>query len=253
MPLLELPREDISGLSYERFLREYALPRQPVIIEGVGADWPAASAWCDLGYFLGHSGVDLEHEVTVSEGGAGAEELECTVGEALRKLQQREESSGGGGGGGGGSGQAPLYLSAWEYVRGGSEALQADFSVPPLFDRSPSWLAQNAVLGNAAVDMKWLYLGQVRLRDRVRVRVRLTRIRSGSLPRPGGHGLRDARGHEHDLRVAVGGPRPEGVVTLPLTLALTLALALPLALTLTRVCAHGGDYAALLAVAEQAC
>ena len=38
MPLLELPREDISGLSYERFLREYALPRQPVIIEGVGAD-----------------------------------------------------------------------------------------------------------------------------------------------------------------------------------------------------------------------
>ena len=231
MPLLELPREDISGLSYERFLREYALPRQPVIIEGVGADWPAASAWCDLGYFLGHSGVDLEHEVTVSEGGAGAEELECTVGEALRKLQQREESSGGGGGGG--SGQAPLYFSAWEYVRGGSEALQADFSVPPLFDRSPSWLAQNAVLGNAAVDMKWLYLGQVGLRDRVRVRVRQTRIRSGSLPRPGGHGLGDARGHEHDLRVAVGGPRPEGVVTLPLTLTLlTLTLPLPLALAL---------------------
>ena len=162
MPLLELPREHISGLSYERFLREYALPRQPVIIEGVGADWPAASAWCDLGYFLGHSGVDLEHEVTVNEGGAGAEELECSVGEALRKLQQQEESSGGGGGsGGGGSHQPPLYLSAWEYVRGGSEALQADFSVPPLFDRSPTWLAENAVLGNAAVDMKWLYLGQV--------------------------------------------------------------------------------------------
>ena len=197
MPLLELPREDISGLSYERFLREYALPRQPVIIEGVGADWPAASAWCDLGYFLGHSGVDLEHEVTVSEGGAGAEELECTVGEALRKLQQREESSGGGGGG---SGQAPLYLSAWEYVRGGSEALQADFSVPPLFDRSPSWLAQNAVLGNAAVDMKWLYLGQVCSRPLLPC----SPVNVAAPPATGRHGLSDARRHEHDFGGAAG-------------------------------------------------
>ena len=41
-------------------------------------------------------------------------------------------------------------------------------------------------------------------------------------------------------------PLPEGTPGSP-TLTLTLALAL------TRVCAHGGDYAALLAVAEQAC
>lgn len=199
MPLLELPREHISVLSYERFLREYALPRQPLIIEGVGAEWPASSAWCDLSYFLSHAGVDLEHEVAVHEGGAGADELECSVGEALRRLQQREESNGGGGGG-----QPPLYLSAWEYVRGGSEALQADFSVPPLFDRSPTWLAENAVLGCAAVDMKWLYLGQAGTGSATHVDTNMTSA-----------WLWVARGEKE------------------------------------WVCAHGGDYAALLATAEQ--
>ena len=28
---------------------------------------------------------------------------------------------------------APLYLSAWDYVRGGSGALQRDFAVPTFF------------------------------------------------------------------------------------------------------------------------
>ena len=203
MPVRELPREHISRLSYERFLREYALPRQPVIIEGVGAEWPAASAWCDLSYFLSHAGVDLEHEVAVHEGGAGADELECSVGEALRRLQQREESRGGAGGSGGGN-EPPLYLSAWEYVRGGSEALQADFDVPPLFDRSPSWLAESAVLGSAAVDMKWLYLGQAGTGSATHVDTNMTSA-----------WLWVARGEKE------------------------------------WVCAHGGDYAALLATAEQ--
>ena len=220
MPLLELPREHISNLTYERFLREYALPRQPLIIEGVGADWPAASAWGELSYFLSHAGVDREYEVTVHEGGAGSEERECTVGEALSDLQQREERCG--------SSSPPLCaprrhhhpprsrrcsrarragrtadLSAWDYVRGGSDALQRDFSVPPLFDRSPRWLAENAVLGCAAVDMKWLYLGQVCSRPLLPC----SPVNVAAPPATGRHGLSDARRHEHDFGGATGWKR----------------------------------------------
>tara|TARA_B110001452_G_scaffold72825_1_gene58906 strand:- start:317 stop:997 length:681 start_codon:yes stop_codon:yes gene_type:complete len=156
MPLLELPRRRLADLTYETFLREFALPRQPLIIEGVGADWPAASSWPDLAYFLSHAGVDLEFEVSVNEGDRnGVQERVTSVGEAIRQLQQREADHAGADGV-----KPPLYLSAWEYVRGGSGTLQDDFSVPALFDRSPRFLAEHAVLGCAAVDMKWLYLGE---------------------------------------------------------------------------------------------
>lgn len=151
MPVLELPRRRLADLTYETFLREFALPRQPLIIEDVGRDWPAASSWPDLAYFLSHAGVDLEFEVSVNEGD-DVKERAISVGEAIRQLQQREADPV--------QAQPPLYLSAWEYVRGGSGMLQDDFSVPALFDRSPRFLAEHAVLGCAAVDMKWLYIGE---------------------------------------------------------------------------------------------
>ena len=229
MPVQPMPRERLSELSYERFLREYALPRQPVIIEGVGADWAAASAWHDLQYFLDHEGVDREHEVTVHEGGPGSEECETTVGDALRRLHEREAA------GGHATASLPLYLSAWDYVRGGSSALQADFAVPALFDRSPRWLAEHVLFGCASLDMKWLYLGEAGTGSAPGSKSRparpvaaATRLQRGSFVPPGleepacdgiagaearvlPSRLHDARRHEHDLGLVVGGARREGV------------------------------------------
>ena len=142
---LPLPREHVSRLTYERFLREYALPRLPCIIEGVGSDWRALDRWRSPDYFLEHEGVDLEHVCSVSVGG---KEREMTVGDALRSMHERADAD------------APTYLSGWDYVRGGSRALADDFEVPGLFERTPAWLARHAIFGNADADMRWLYIGE---------------------------------------------------------------------------------------------
>ena len=147
---LPLPRVDASDLSYERFLREFALPRQPFILTGVGEDWPARSLWRSLEYFLSHGEVDAEHEVTV---GVGDGERDMSVGAALSKMSARQQQPAD-------ESSAPLYLSAWDYLRGGSGALQRDFSVPTFFERSPDWLASHVVLGNAKMDLRWLYIGE---------------------------------------------------------------------------------------------
>ena len=41
LKLLPLPRVKASELTYLTFLREFALPGKPFILEGVGDDWPA--------------------------------------------------------------------------------------------------------------------------------------------------------------------------------------------------------------------
>ena len=156
---LPLPRVAAAELTYERFLTDFALPRKPFILEGVGAEWPAATRWAGgpdaaMSYLLAHEGVNLAHAVTATvrglAGGSGVED-ETTVGGALTKLRSRQPSQ---------QPQDRYYLSAWDYVRGGSEALQRDFDVPAHFDRAPRWLAEHAVLGCAATDMRWLYIGE---------------------------------------------------------------------------------------------
>lgn len=151
---LPLPRVDGTTLTYARFLRDYALPKQPCIITGVGSGW-TANEWT-LDYLLAHEGVNLDQKVEVASGEvSSARNLRTTVGKALAKLaklQSRDRK-------GKWDGRNPLYMSAWNYVRGGSHALQRDFEVPRFFERAPARLARSVVLGNAAVDMKWLYVG----------------------------------------------------------------------------------------------
>lgn len=143
---LPLPVVDGAKLTYERFLREFALPKQPCIITNLGRDW-AARHWSPE-YFLAHTGVNLEHEVSMGDGPYGkAREVETTVGDALRCVTASIDDG------------KPTYLSAWDYVRGGSTALADDFAVPDLFDRAPPWLSSHPVMGNATVDMRWLYVG----------------------------------------------------------------------------------------------
>lgn len=138
---LPLPTIDAATLTYERFLREFALPKQPCLITNVGTSW-AARDW-SIEYFLSHEGVDLEHEVSIADGGyAGSREVDTTAGEALRLVLQRanEAAAAASAAEKGGSCSQPAYLSAWNYVRGGSAALQNDFVVPSLFERAPSWV-----------------------------------------------------------------------------------------------------------------
>ena len=103
---LPLPVVDGATLTYERFLLDYALPRQPCIIRNVGSDWPAASKWQTLGYFLDHPGVDLDFEVEAAEGRpSSSREVETTVGEALRRIERTSVEPA----------SVPFYLSAWPY------------------------------------------------------------------------------------------------------------------------------------------
>ena len=51
LKLLPLPRVKASELTYLTFLREFALPGKPFILEGVGDDWPARARWADPSYF----------------------------------------------------------------------------------------------------------------------------------------------------------------------------------------------------------
>jgi len=141
---LPLPVVDGATLTYERFLREYALPRQPCLITNLGPSWRARE-W-SAEYLLAHEGVDQTHRVHMADGPPQeAKERRTTVGKALEAVRR--------------AGGRPVYLSAWDYVRGNSGALQADFDVPRYFERAPAWLRENVVLGNAATDMKWLYIG----------------------------------------------------------------------------------------------
>lgn len=145
---LPLPVVDGATLSYVQFLRDFALPQQPCIITNIGTDWPAASKW-SIGYILEHAGVDKDYSVQLAIGLPNAcREVETTVGSALESVTSSDG--------------APVYLSAWDYVRGNSGSLQDDFTVPRFFERAPAWLANHVVLGNAATDMKWLYIGTAR-------------------------------------------------------------------------------------------
>jgi len=154
---MELPRVDASELSYKQFLLEFALPGQPCIMYNCRMKSPAANAW-DPQALLLRKDVDLSHEVSLTVGSlagdaAAPPERQSTVGESLQLLADRLASPTQRTG-------PPVYLAAWDYVRGGSQALKEDFTVPTFFERSPAWLANHVVLGNAATDMQWLYLGE---------------------------------------------------------------------------------------------
>lgn len=147
---LPIPVIDGETLTYERFLREFALPRQPCIITNIGRKW-RANAW-NVDYMLAHHGVDKDHKVYMADGPPQtSKEKKTTVGKALQAVRKA----------GAESSDHPFYLSAWDYVRGNSGALQEDFEVPRFFERAPAWLRSNVVLGNAQTDMKWLYIGSL--------------------------------------------------------------------------------------------
>ena len=155
---LPLPVVDGNTLTYERFLREFALPRKPCIIRNVGRTW-AARKWT-VDYMLEHEGVDKEHKVYMADGPPeSARESKRTVGNALRLVAKTATDVDWNPALAPGGEERSCYLSAWDYVRGNSGALQDDFEVPRFFARAPEWLASNVVLGNAQTDMKWLYIG----------------------------------------------------------------------------------------------
>ena len=132
---LPLPVVDGATLTYARFIRDFALPRQPCIITNIGSDWPALSKW-SIDYMLAHDGVDKGHKVQMAIGPPeSAAEHKRSVGKALKAVARSpadvdrnptiEEST-------------PFYLSAWDYVRGNSGALQ---DASPCLNHCPSALS----------------------------------------------------------------------------------------------------------------
>ena len=92
---LPLPVVDASTLTYERFLREFALPKQPCILTNVGGTW-AARDWT-VEHMLSDDGVDLTHKVQMADGPPGsAKEIRTTVGKALRKVVSSAKADGDG-------------------------------------------------------------------------------------------------------------------------------------------------------------
>lgn len=152
---LPLPVVDGEKLTYERFLKEFALPRVPCLIKNVGLDWKAAKVW-SLDYFQKHPDISQSFEVECAEGPVSDQrEVTTTVGEALSRIAAT------------GRGDKPFYLNAFPYVRASSSGaetstLQEDFVVPKYFERAPHWLNTHPVMGNAATDMKWLYIGSAK-------------------------------------------------------------------------------------------
>ena len=59
-----LPRVRAGDLSYERFLREFALPKQPFILEGASEGWLAATRWVSLEHFQDPSRVNQKQRVS---------------------------------------------------------------------------------------------------------------------------------------------------------------------------------------------
>jgi hypothetical protein len=176
-----LPRVHVKDLPYERFLREFALPRQPFILEGASTGWAAAACWRDPLYFLQDGRANPNHKVSFTTSKAPFKPDEervkrLSVAAALRRLrvpppaeinekeqqqqQQQQQQQHGEEESTEVPPPSPRYIKTWDYVRGGSGALQQDFEVPMLFDRAPARLSAEPVLGCSATDMKWLYIGE---------------------------------------------------------------------------------------------
>ena len=160
-----LPRVHVDDLPYERFLREFALPKQPFILEGASVGWAAAHRWPDLSYLAER--VDPKQKVSYTTCKAPyepeqEEEKRIAVGEALKRLRppplldlaglvfqdlegpEPEPEP-----------ELPVrYIKTWDYVRGGGAKLQEDFTVPSIFDRSAEAISKQVVLGHSETDMK---------------------------------------------------------------------------------------------------
>ena len=175
-----LPRVHVSELSYERFLREFALPKRPCILVGASEGWAASERWGDLAYFRQADKVnqaqkvslttlkdpfhpEIEREKTVKLSTA-LDQLASAAAASAAPEPEPESTVAGQGTSAVSSASTGAntlrYIKTWDYVRGGSGSLQEDFSVPSLFDRSPTTLSEQAVLGNSKTDMKWLYIGE---------------------------------------------------------------------------------------------
>lgn len=156
-----LPRVHSTSLSYEQFLLDFALPQIPFILNGADQEWPARHLWPDLEYFIGLPCVNRTFRVLFATHRTPFEaqprESSTSVGEALQELSgrlasQRPEVPP----------EQPRYLAGWAYhYPGGSAGLDRDIQpLPSLFDRSPSELADAAVLRWPGRNMKWLFIGE---------------------------------------------------------------------------------------------
>lgn len=148
---LPIDRVRAEDLTYERFLREYALPGKPFIVSGAGDSWRAMHTW-SLAYFASEeAGLDQQQLVPTFRGlGELSSRKVRPLGEVLADMQQRQQQ---------GPQDAPIYIRDWEYTA--VQSLVDDLGVPHWFDRAPAAL-HNSTFGTEGPPHKWrwLYIGE---------------------------------------------------------------------------------------------
>ena len=147
--LLEIDRRSAAELDYRAFLTEYALPGRPVILTGVGDQWPALSHW-SLEYFLEALNVEEQVEVTRFERPndfSSARTHPGGVRETLALMQQRRRR-------GLTPDDARYYVVNWQFEHNCAKLLD-DYETPPFFA---------AILNEYVVPqpnvLRWFYIGE---------------------------------------------------------------------------------------------
>eukprot|EP01052_Picozoa_sp_SAG31_P025664 SAG31_NODE_2263_length_6060_cov_12.232344_3_plen_363_part_00 len=182
-----IPRREHTNLSYSQFLREFALPGIPVILQGdPGHGWPAKYHWNTLSG-LKSRGLDMNEEVQVQLGGDGVATMplsDCLESFEARKRTKalnrnpmsplrsvdgvkRQRCTGGHSIAAGSScaspavhsaiaGSAgPAYLRNWRFHERNPHLLQ-DFTIPPLFELD--FAVEAGLIQRHS--FTWLYIGE---------------------------------------------------------------------------------------------
>lgn len=133
-----LPRVDAAGLDHAQFLERYVAPGVPVILTGLGRDWPARHSW-SLRSFVGRVRPE---EVVVKMFKPDAVVMgRTTLGRILSETLAPSEDRG-----------YRLYLTNWHFYRTHPELCE-DYRVPSFFEVDHS----GAFTGDR---LQWIYFGE---------------------------------------------------------------------------------------------
>jgi histone arginine demethylase JMJD6 len=126
------------NLTRDDFMREYALPAIPVVLEGAASEWPAIRKWNDDFFLRNYGALD----VTVSRVRDKRDRKRMRLDEYLGYMR-------------GDAGNDPYYLASWVFDKDCPELLE-DYENPPSFDR---W--EQHLPAQVRPQWRWLFMGPV--------------------------------------------------------------------------------------------
>ena len=141
----------MSELSYERFVKEFAHPRQPFLLTGLHERFPAFSRWDSASHFLKHPDVDLTQDVDcmlfeLAGTLSSAQNGEQPLGEALTLLE------------GGDRGQGSALYMKWAY--GDTHSLLPELDVSEFYTSTSLTEVPHPFLLKPGGCFRWMYIGE---------------------------------------------------------------------------------------------